>query len=79
MKTIVAHRFSVGYVEDPDVYASEPLWQWQNSEAGKWAMENCAETPTWHRTMDPAIFGYSYQVRIALTPEQLVYWKLKYE
>jgi hypothetical protein len=79
MKTIVAHRFSVGDVEDPDIYASEPLWQWQNSEAGKWAMENCAETPSWHRVIDPAMFGYSYQVRIKLTPEQHVYWKLKYD
>jgi hypothetical protein len=79
MKTIVAHRFTVGDVEDPDIYAAEPLWKWQNSEAGKWAMENCAETPSWHRVMDPAIFGYSYQVKITLTPKQLVYWKLKYE
>ena len=79
MKTIVAHHFTVGDVEDPDIYAAEPLWQWQNSEAGKWAMENCAETPKWHRHMDAASFGYSYQVIIKLTPEQLVYWKLKYD
>jgi hypothetical protein len=79
MKTIVAHRFSVGDVEDPDIYAAEPLWEWQNSEAGKWAMENCAETPSWHRDIDAARFGYSYQVRITLTPKQLVYWKLKYD
>jgi hypothetical protein len=79
MKTIVPHRFSVGDVEDPNIYAAEPLWEWQNSEAGKWAMENCSETPSWHRVMDPAIFGYAYQVRITLTPKQLIYWKLKYE
>ena len=78
MKTIVAHRFTVGDVEDPDIYAGEPLWEWQNSEAGKWAMENCAETPSWHRDID-SHYGYSYQVRITLTPKQLVYWKLKYD
>jgi hypothetical protein len=77
MKTIVAHRFTLGDVEDPDIYAGEPLWQWQNSEAGKWAMENCSETPSWHRDIIP--YGYSYQVRITLTPKQLVYWKLKYD
>ena len=77
MKTIVAHRFTVGDVEDPDIYAAQPLWEWQNSEAGKWAMENCAETPSWHRLME--LYGYTYQVRIALTSKQLVYWKLKYE
>ena len=78
MKTIVAHRFTVADVEDPDIYAAQPLWEWQNSEAGKWAMENCAETPSWHRD-DAASYGYSYQVRIKLTPKQLVYWKLKYD
>lgn len=79
MKTIVAHRFTVGDVEDPDIYAAQPLWEWQNSEAGKWAMENCSETPSWHRHIDAAHYGYSYQVRITLTPKQLVYWKLKYD
>jgi hypothetical protein len=77
MKTIVAHRFSVGDVEDPDIYAAEPLWEWQNSEAGKWAMENCAEIPSWHR--ESSYYGYSYHVRITLTSKQLVYWKLKYD
>jgi hypothetical protein len=77
MKTIVAHRFTLGDVEDPDIYAAEPLWEWQNSEAGRWAMENCSETPSWHRDLIP--YGYSYHVKITLTPKQLVYWKLKYE
>ena len=75
MKTIVAHRFTVGDVEDPDIYAAEPLWEWQNSEAGKWAMENCSETPSWHRDMDPQYYG----IRITLTPELYTFWKLKYE
>ena len=79
MKTIVAHFFTVGDVEDPDIYAAEPLWEWQNSEAGKWAMENCAETPSWHRALDLNKYGYAYQIKIQLTPEQYTYWKLKYE
>jgi len=79
MNIIVAHQFNVGDVEDPDIYAAEPLWEWQNSEAGKWAMENCTETPSWHRHIDAVHYGYSYQVRIKLTPKQLVYWKLKYD
>jgi hypothetical protein len=42
-------------------------------------MENCSETPSWHRVIDPAMFGYSYQIRITLTPELYTFWKLKYE
>ena len=25
---IVVHKFSVGDVEDPDLYAAQPLWEW---------------------------------------------------
>ena len=78
MNVIVAHRFTVGDVEDPDIYAGEPLWQWQNSEAGKWAMENCAETPKWYRVREYSNYGYNYEIKIILTSEQLVYWNLKY-
>jgi hypothetical protein len=77
MKTIIAHCFNVGDVEDPDIYAAEPIWEWQHGEAGKWAMENCSETPSWHR--ETIQYGYWYHVKITLTPKQLVYWKLKYE
>lgn len=79
MKTIVAHSFLVDDVEDPDVYAAEPLWEWQTSEAGKWAMENCSETPSWHREIHLGSYGYQYQIRITLTPEQHLYWKLRFE
>lgn len=62
-KEMVVHEFSVGDVEDPDLYAAEPLWKWQESEHGQWCMKNAADTPTWHRFADPMSFGYKYQIR----------------
>ena len=32
----------MGDVEDPELYAAEPLYKWQQTEQGQWVMENCA-------------------------------------
>jgi len=64
---VVCHRFRLGDVEDPDLYAAEPLWQWQNSEMGKWVMENAVQTPSWHRDIDPSTYGYAYSIRAELS------------
>lgn len=61
-REMVVHEFKMGDVEDPDLYAAEPLWQWQNSEFGQWCMKNAADTPTWHRMADPITFGYQYRI-----------------
>ena len=75
----IVHSFSVGDVDDPDVYAGQPIYDWQQSDAGKWIMENSIEQPSWHRHMDMNIYGYRYQIRAELTPEQLTYFKLRFE
>jgi len=77
--TVVVHSFKMGDVEDPDLYASEPLYKWEHSEAGKWVMENAIETPVWQRGADNYSYGYDYKVIAKFTPEQYTYYKLKYE
>jgi len=62
-KEFVVHSFQMGDVEDPDLYAAEPLWKWQNSDIGQWVMKNAADTPTWHRMADAVTYGYRYQIR----------------
>ena len=62
-REFVIHDFIMGDVEDPDLYAAEPLWEWQQSEFGQWCMKNAADTPTWHRMADPITYGYKYQIR----------------
>jgi len=62
-REMVLHTFTMGDVEDPDLYAAEPLWKWEQSEFGQWCMKNAADTPTWHRIADPMTFGYKYQIR----------------
>lgn len=73
------HTIRIGDVEDPDLYVAEPIWKWQQTEAGKWIMENSIPTPSWHRHVDYNTYGYLYSIRAYLTPKKLTYYKLKYE
>ena len=55
---VAVHSFTMGDVEDPDLYAAQPIHEWQQSEQGQWVMEHAVETPFWHRSVDPASYGH---------------------
>ena len=75
----LVHTIKMGDVEDPDIFVAEPIWKWQQTEAGKWIMENAIDRPSWHRHVDPVSYGHIYQIRADLTPEQITYYELKFK
>lgn len=77
--SITVHTIKMGDVEDPDLFVAEPIYNWQQTEAGQWIMKNSVPKPSWYRYLDPDTFGYIYQIRAYLTPKKLTYWRLKYE
>jgi hypothetical protein len=77
-KTLVVHEFSMGDVDDPDLYAAQPLYEWEKSEVGQWVIKNSADTPTWYRMADPMSYGYKYQIHAKLMGPALTEWLLKY-
>lgn len=79
ISTIIVHEFSMGDVEDPDLYAAEPLWNWQQSESGKWVMEHSVEQPKWHRQTDLAAYGYRYYITAQLKEKDELFFKLKFK
>lgn len=78
IKTVVVHEFSMGDVEDPDLYAADPLLKWEESDQGQWIMKNACDTPTWHRMADHVTYGYRYQIRAKLVGPALTEWLLRY-
>jgi hypothetical protein len=78
VRTVVVHEFSLGDVEDPDLYAAEPLIAWEKSDLGQWVMNNSCDTPTWHRIADPVSYGYKYRITAKLTGPGLTEWLLRY-
>lgn len=79
MHEIVVHKIRMGDVEDPDIMVAEPIYQWQQTEAGKWVMKHSVETPMWKRHADPTSFGHTYTIHAWLEDKDLTYYKLKYE
>jgi len=75
---VIVYRFIMGDVEDPDLYAAQPLWEWQQSEMGKFVMEKSVETPVWHRQADVANYGYQYAVEAWLKGADYSFWVLKW-
>ena len=77
-REVIVHQFSMGDVEDPDLYAAQPLSEWEKSEIGQWVMKNAVDTPSWHRLADPASMGYRYQIRAKFVGSALTEWLLRY-
>jgi hypothetical protein len=77
--TQVVHTIRMGDVEDPDLMVAQPIYEWQQTEAGKWIMENSLPAPSWHRNHDIYNYGYTYQIRAYLTSKQLTYYELKFK
>jgi hypothetical protein len=77
--TVVVHRFKMGDVEDPDIYAAQPLFEWQESEAGRWVMGRAVDAPVWHRRHnDFLLWGYEYAVVARLKDVDYTFWCLKW-
>jgi hypothetical protein len=79
VKELVVHEFTLGDVDDPDLYAAQPLWDWQQSSQGQWIMKNAIEPPSWHRVPDMMQFGYKFQVRAKLMGARLTEYLLRQE
>lgn len=77
-KKIVVHTFSMGDVDDPDLYAAEPLYQWQQSDAGKWVMENAMDTPEWHRMPDLTYWGHKYVITAVFNIKHVTEYYLRF-
>lgn len=75
---VTVHTFTIGDVEDPEIYAAEPLLEWQRSEEGQWVMAHAIETPEWHRLMDHALFGYKFAITAKLMGRDYTFWAMKW-
>jgi hypothetical protein len=77
--TLVVHEFTLGDVDDPEIYAAVPLFEWQLSDAGKWVMANAIETPQWGQCRDYHSYSLRYRVTAKLKDEDATFFKLKYD
>ena len=77
MKLIV-YEFNMGDVEDPELYAADPLYKWEKSEVGQWVMQNSLKQPSFNISTCPNTYGYKCYVTAELEGEALTFFKLKW-
>ena len=79
ISSIVVHEFAMGDVEDPDLYAAQPLSEWQDSEAGKFVMAHAVEIPHWIRQVDYNSYGHRYVIVARMRESDQTFFKLKFK
>lgn len=77
--TLVVHEFTLGDIDDPAIYAAAPLWDWQQSEVGKWVMEHAVEIPQWGQSNDYRTYSYRFRVTAKFKEQDATFFKLKYD
>ena len=65
-------------VEDPEIYAAEPIWQWQQTDAGQWVMQHSQPEPHWLVGFSHLNYGYKVQIVANLSDQDVTFFQLKY-
>ena len=68
---VVIHRFTLSDVDDPDIYAAGPIFDWERSEAGQFVMKHAVDKPEWRRHHDLSSYGYQYIIIAELEKKKL--------
>jgi len=72
------HEFRMGDCEDPEIYAAQPLYEWQKSEQGRWVMGVSKEIPTYHIEVDHEHMGYKVSILADIDEEFMTYFYLRW-
>ena len=75
---IKVHEFTMGDVDDFEIYVAEPLYKWEKSEQGQWIMANAIDKPVWHSNWDAHTFGMRVIIIADLQEKDATYFNLKW-
>ena len=75
---VVVHRFRMGDVEDPQLFAAEPIYKWQQTDGGKFVMQNAIDEPIFHTNLNPEMFGYDCIIVAELESKKLTEYLLRF-
>ena len=77
MRQYLFHTFNIGDVEDPEIYAAQPILEWQQTEHGRWVMEHCPD-PKYHIGAAPTNWGHAVNIYGPLDDYAAVIFLLKW-
>ena len=77
MPRITFHTFTMGDVDDPDIYVAQPIWEWQQTEQGQWVMAHCKD-PKYTFHPDAHTWGHRVLLYGELDDQDATFWQLKW-
>jgi hypothetical protein len=61
-----------------DICVAAPIWEWQQTDAGRFVMEHAVSTPYWIQHRDHSSYYLLYRIMARLSEQNEVFWRLKY-
>ena len=77
-RDVIVHSIRMGDVEDPELYAAQPIREWMESDAGKFIIEHAVDKPYWHGSIDLSSYGHRYDIVARLSEQNETFWRLKW-
>jgi hypothetical protein len=71
------HQMRMSDVEDPELFAAQPIYDWQQTEKGQWIMKHSID-PTFHIMADPVSYGYVISITAHITPKRWTEFCLRF-
>jgi hypothetical protein len=77
MRNVIFHTFTMGDVDDLDIYVAQPIWEWQQTEQGQWVMAHCRD-PRYSHSPDENSWGHRVRLYGELEEQDAVFHQLKW-
>lgn len=78
MTRLCVHEFIVTDGDDPDLWAADIMYKWEQSEKGQWLSNHCRRQMIWERCLNHNIFGWQYRIVADLEGPALTEYLLRW-
>ena len=75
-RKVLLHEFRMSDCDDVEIYMAEPIYKWQQTDLGKWCMENATDLQ-FQTQVDPMTMGHRVIITGILSGKHLTYFLLK--
>ncbi len=75
---VTVHEFTLGDVDDVEIYAAQPIREWQQTEKGRWVMDKAIESPSWYRNNDLSTWSQRFIITAKLKDRDYTFYQLKW-
>ena len=75
---LAVHSIPMGDVEDPEVYAAEPIMHWEKTEQGQWLHEHSTQHMEFLIRANTYSYGWVIIIFAWLEGADLTYYNLKW-